>query len=348
MKKIYTLLSVLLFAGSVNVKAQDTLLYEGFQFVMDSYLISVTSPPVGTNTDSMWYNYDADQLADGAGGTNARPDDWWQILAFADSNLYIQGTTDTNIVMGANSWFSSPGQADNWLITSNVQLGDHDTLFWKAAPRQTPRYVDGYEVRLSTTTNSDLAFTNLLFTAAEMTAISGTSADSTFSGYTFSTPGFVHGLDGTYTEFDNDSARLIGILKPFSMPLDAYANQNVFIAFHHTSFDDNLISIDDIMIRGTASNPIAGIKENKFDLNLNVFPNPAGDNAQLNFQLTAETEVTINVNDVTGKLVYSENKGSLAHGRHFATINTAALANGFYTIAVQTKNGTSTTKLIVQ
>ena len=347
MKKIYTLLSVLLFAGSVNLKAQDTLLYEGFQFVMDSYLISVTSPPVGTNIDSMWYNYDADQLADGAGGTTPRPDDWWQILAFADSNLYIEGTQDTNIVMGSNSWFGSPGQADNWLITKNVQLGDHDTLFWKSAPRQTPRYLDGYEVRLSTTTNSDLAFTNILFTAAEMTSITGAN-DSVFTGYEFSTPGFVHGQDGTFTEFNNDSARLMGILKPFSVPLDAYANQNVFIAFHHTSFDDNLISIDDILIRGDASNPVAGIKENKFDLNLNVFPNPAGDNAQLNFQLFTETSVTISVTDVTGKLVYSENKGSLASGRHFATINSGALANGFYTIAVQTKNGTSTAKLIVQ
>ncbi len=348
MKKIYTLLSVLLFAGSVNIKAQDTLLYEGFQFVMDSYLSSITSPPVGTTTDSVWYNYDADQLDDGSGGSTSRPGDWWQIRAFADSNLYVEGTMDTNIVMGSNSWFAPIGIADNWLITSNVQLGEHDTLFWKSATRQAPRFVDGYQVRLSTTTNSDLAFTNILFTAAEMTAFSGTGADSTFSGYTFSTPGFVHGLDGTYTEFDNDSARLIGILKPFSFPLDAYANQNVFIAFHHNSNDDNLISIDDIMIRGTASNPVAGIKENKFDLNLNLFPNPAGDNTQLNFQLSSETEVTINVNDVTGKLVYSENKGTLAYGRHFATINTAALANGFYTIAVQTKNGTSTTKLIVQ
>lgn len=347
MKKIYILLSVLLFAGSVNLKAQDTLLYEGFQYVMDNYLSHITSPLAGTTTDSMWYDYDADQLADGAGGTTARPDDWWQILAFADTNLYVEGTTDTNVVMAANSWFSSPGQADNWLITQNVQLGDHDTLFWKSAPRQTPRYLDGYEVKISTTTNSDLAFSTVLFSAAEMTAINGTN-DSVFSGYTFSSPGFIHGEDGTFTEFDNDSARLIGVLKPFSVALDVYANQNVFIAFHHTSFDDNLISIDDILIRGTASNPIAGIKENKMDLILNLFPNPSNNNTQLNFELSAETELSISITDVTGKLVYSENKGTLTRGRHFANINTAALANGFYTVAVQTKNGKSTAKLIVQ
>lgn len=350
MKKIYTLLSVLLFAGSVNIKAQDTLLYEGFQFVMDSYLTSIQTPPIGKTTDSMWYNYDADQLADGAGGTTARPDDWWQTRAFADSNLYISGTTDTNIVMTSNSWFSSPGLASNLLITSNIQLGEHDTLFWKSAPVQTPRYLDGYQVKISTTTNDDFAFSTVLFTAAEMTQLSTIPGDSSsFVTHVFST-GFVHGIDSTYIEADTNrpSKAYSGILRPFSVPLDAYANQNVFIAFHHNSFDDNLISIDDILIRGTASNPVAGIKENKFDLNLNVFPNPAGDNAQLNFQLTVETEVIINVNDITGKLIYSENKGTLAHGRHFATINTAVLANGFYTIAVQTKNGTSTTKLIVQ
>lgn len=344
MKKIYTLLSVLLFAGSVNIKAQDTLLYESFNFqnFYDNYLIKDIQPPPVVTTDTLWYSYDADNLADGSGGN--REGGWFPVLPFASID------TANNIAIASSSWFLPAAAASNWLISPNVQLGEHDTLFWKSAPIQTPRYLDGYQVKLSTTTNDDLAFTHVLFTAAEMTQTSAVPGDSAiFANHTFSS-GFIHGLDSTYIEIDitQPTGASRGQLRPFSVPLDAYANQNVFVAIHHNSFDDNLISIDDMMIRGTASNPVAGIKENKFDLKLNLFPNPAGDNAQLNFQLTSETEVTINVNDVTGKLVYSENKGTLAHGRHFATINTAALANGFYTIAVQTKNGTSTTKLIVQ
>lgn len=338
MKKIYTLLAGFILFGSFTSRGQDTLLYESFNFqnFYDNYLISDVVPPPGVTTDSLWYSYDADGFADGSSGS--RDGGWFAVSPFADVD------TLNNVALAANSWFSPPGVANNWLITPNVLLGTNDTLFWRSAPFQTPRYCDGYQVLISTTSNIDYAFTDTLFTAAEMTAILGTN-DSSFSGYSFS-PGFVHGLDGTFTQY-SDSARFRGALRPFSKPLDAYANQNVFIAIHHNSDDDNLISIDDVMIRGT-KNPNLGIKENKFDLKLNVFPNPAKDHAQLNFELMDETAVTISVHDITGKLVYSENKGSLLHGRHFASINTAALTKGFYTITIQTINGKSSAKLIVQ
>ncbi|MFY9307713.1 MAG: T9SS type A sorting domain-containing protein [Bacteroidia bacterium] len=348
MKKVYTLFSVMLFAV-LGAKAQDTLLYESFQFVMDSYLME--GAPPGNVEDEMWYNFDADELADGSGGTGERPGGWWQILPFADADSIDPLTMDTNLVMTANSWFTSPDQANNWLITQNIKLGDHDTLFWSSAPRQTPRYLDGYEVKLSTTTNDDFSFTHVLFTAAEMTGLSTIPGDSSnFANHTFSS-GFVHGEDSTYIVFDtaDPTGAYNGMLRPFWVALDPYANQNVFIAFHHNSFDDNLISIDHIMVRGTPSNPAAGIKEqNRNDLSLDVFPNPANEFAQLNFELPAETEVTITVSDVTGKVVYSENKGSQLAGRHFAKINTSSLAKGFYSIAVQTNNSRNTVKLIVK
>ena len=186
MKKIYTLIAGFIMFGAFVSKGQDTLLYEGFQFVMDSYLTHTINPPPGVVSDSMWYNYDADQLSDGSGSPTPRKDDWFQSMSFSDSNLYVPGTVlDTNIVMASNSWFSAPGKADNWLITRNIQLGAHDTLFWKSAPRQTPRYLDGYQVLISSTNNSDISFHDTLFTAAEMTQIVGNN-DSIFSGYKFS------------------------------------------------------------------------------------------------------------------------------------------------------------------
>lgn len=344
MKKIYFLLAIFFMTGTVS-KAQDTLLYEGFQFDMSTYMINTISPPPANTIDAMWYDYDADQLADGSGAATPRADDWWQTLPYANADLYTAaGFPDTNIVMSSNSWFSPFAIADNWLITPNIQLGSADTLFWKSAPSQTPRYLDGYEVKISTTTNDDLAFTTVLMTLAEMTAILGTN-DSAFSGYTFSTPGLVHGSDGMYTEYQADSARLKGVLRPFMVPLNAYANANVFIAFHHNSDDDNLISIDDILIRGTLFN---GIKENKNDLALNIFPNPATDDVQVSYTLTSETMVTINLYDVTGKLVTSVSRGEEQNGRHFASINTSSIAKGFYTVKVITNFGQSTSKLIVR
>lgn len=348
MKKIFTFLSVLTVGIAVNTQAQDTLLYEGFQADSLPY-IGIISAPTTNTVDTMWYSYDGDGFSDASGGN--RPGQWYLSLAFADVDSTDLPTMDTNVVMISNSWLSNQEQANNWLITRNIQLGEHDTLFWKSAPFQTPRYLDGYEVLLSTTNNEDLSFTEVLFTAAEMTDLSTVVGDSSdFANFQFST-GFVHGLDNTYIEraLGDSTGAFRGQLRPFSAPLDAYANQNVFIAFHHNSNDDNLISIDDILIRGTPSNPVASIKElGRNDLSLNVFPNPAVESAQINFQLATETEVAITLADLTGKIIYSENKGSMVAGRHFATINTSTLAKGFYTIAVKTNNSTNTTKLIVK
>lgn len=353
MKKIYLLLSMFLLTGTF-VKAQDTLLFEDFELLRfyDTLLIDcqVTgTPPPGVTGDMNWYNMDSDGDPDGSGGS--RPDGWFALAPFSVVDQYetVYGTIpapDTNTVIGCNSWTSGLLPQMNWLITSSVNLGSADTLFWKSAPRQTPRYLDGYEVRLSTTTNADNVgtFSNLLFTASEMTAL---GTDTTYSTYTFSpTTGFIHGADGNYIDPTLGGNSHQGQLRPFSVPLNAYANMSVYIAFLGTSTDDNLISIDDVLIRGTLST--IGINENANDIALNLFPNPATDNVQVNYTLTAETTVTIDMYDVTGKLVATESKGEQAQGRHFAHINTSSLAKGFYTVKVTTNFGQNTSKLIVR
>lgn len=349
MKKIYVLLSMFLLTGTF-VKAQDTLLFEDFELTRfyDTLLIDANVSgilPGSVTDDPNWYSVDSDGDTDGSGGS--RPDGWFALQPFSVVDQYetVYGGTppDTNTVLGTNSWTTSLLPQQNWLITSSVQLGSADTLFWKSAPRQTPRYLDGYQVRLSTTTNTDnfSNFSNILFDAAQMTVL---GTDTTYSTYTFST-GFVHGQDGTYIDYAGTSNSHQGQLRQFSAPLNAYANQKVYIAFIGNSTDDNLISIDDVMIRGTLYN---SINENKNDLSLNLFPNPATDNVQVNYTLSSESMVTINLYDVTGKLVATESKGEQAQGRHFAHINTSDLAKGFYTVNVVTSFGASTSKLIVR
>ncbi len=357
MKKIYTLLACVLLAANVS-KAQDTLLFEDFELnnFWSFHLDSVDLLPANF-TDTMWYSADLDALTPAPNGIQWQGFFPLKALSVVDQYETIYGTTvpDTNTVIGANSWTEAgdgpAGLENNWLVTPSLVLGAHDTLFWKSAPRQTPRYLDGYEVRLSTTTNEDIAFTHLLFTAGEMIG-APIDGDTTFANYTFSPTGsnvFLHGEDETYIDIASvgTKASHIGQLRPFSVALDSFANQTVFIGFHHNTHDDVLITFDDIMVRGEHTT-ITGINENKSNFSINVFPNPAGDNAQLSFELTSETSVAITVYDVAGKAVYSENEGTLSRGRHFAQINTAALAKGFYTVTVQTSTGRSTAKLMVK
>lgn len=342
MKKIYLLAISLIALCSLKSKAQDTLIYESFDF-QAFYDNMVTGFPPAVSADAAWYNYDGDAHADGSG--NSREDAWFAVLPFSDVD-----TVNSNAAIGSNSWFTAPAAVDNWLISPSITLEAHDTLFWKSAPSQTPRYADGYKVKISTTDNDILSFGTTLYTAAEMTALSSQGEDTVYSNFTFGPSGaFVHGADGTYIDpADLTATHLLhnGRLRPFYVALDAYAGQNVFIAFHHDSYDDNMISIDDFMIRGT--NLAAGVKEDKKELGLNVFPNPAVDAAQVNYNLDSETSVIISIYDVTGKLISSLNKGTQAAGRHFSMINTAEMANGFYTVTVQTGATRSTTKLIVK
>ncbi len=359
MKKIYVLLAFLL-TGTSLVKAQDTLLFEDFELIRfyDTLLVDCnalgTTPPAIT-TDIQWYSMDGDGVADGS-TAGTRPLGYFAVKPFSVVDQYetVYGTIaapDTNTVISASSWTNTTDVQQNWLITPSIPLGTHDTLFWKSATFQTPRYLDGYQVRLSTSTNADntAAFSNVLFNASQMTVL---GSDSTFSSYTFAptavSGAFVHGLDGTYIDWASTTAPIShrGQLRKFSVALDTYANQTVFIAFLGNSTDDNLISFDDVMIRGTLST--IGINEKNNDLGLNLFPNPATENVQVNYTLTAETTVTINLYDVTGKLVSSTSNGSQDQGRHFAHINTADLAKGFYTVKVATSFGQSTSKLIVR
>jgi hypothetical protein len=357
MRKIYILLAFLL-TGTLT-KAQDTLLFEDFELAnfYDNILINCndlgTTPP-GIAVDTNWYSMDSDGDSDGSGGS--RPDGWFAVAPFSTVDEYetmygTPGAPDTNTVISSSSWTVELNPQANWLITESVQLGLADTLFWKSAPFQTPRYMDGYQVLLSETTNADnvAAFSAVLFNAAENTAL---GTDTTYSTFTFAATGpggpaaFIHGLDGNNIDIAGSGNAHRGQLRQFSVPLNAYANKKVFIAFLHNSADDNLISLDDVMIRGTLWN---GINEKDGNtLALSLFPNPATDNVQVNFTLTAETVVTINLYDVAGKLVATESKGNQSAGRHFAHINTSDLAKGFYTVKVQTAVGQSTSKLIVR
>jgi hypothetical protein len=316
--------------------------------------VASTVPP-GVAADTNWYSFDSDGVPDGS-TTGTRPLGWFAIQPFSTVDQYITPYTpgpDTNTVICSNSWTNTSDVQQNWLMTRSIQLGAADTLFWKSAPFQTPRYCDGYQVLISSTTNADntSAFSTVAFNAAEMTVL---GSDSTFSTYTFAATGtggptaFVHGQDGNNIDFASTTAPIShrGQLRQFSYPLTAFANQNIFVAFLHNTTDDNLLSIDDVMVRGTL--PTNGVNENKADLGLNLFPNPATDNVQVNYNLSAETNVTIDLYDVTGKLIASDAKGSQPAGRHFAHINTSEIAKGFYTVKVSTSFGQSTSKLIVK
>ncbi len=181
----------------------DTLLYEDFQ--------SQTIP-------TTWINLDLD----GATDANARPQDW-----FIMADLQTTTPGDTNYVATSSSWFSPAGTANNVLILDAVQPCANTVLRWTSAPFEGPIFMDGYEVRISTTGTNIADFTTTLFTMAE--SVNGTATPSA---------GTVH------SNYNGSN----GVQEQWEVSLGAYDNQTVYIAFFHDSNDDNLIMIDNIFM----------------------------------------------------------------------------------------------------
>lgn len=345
MKKQLLFSAGLLAALAVNAQ-NDTLLWNNFN--TDPFVNMQIALPPGAASDTSWYTFDVDGQADGSGGN--RPLEWFWSAAYSD-----QDTLNNGGVMGSSSWTNSSQPTENLLITPSVYIGDTNAvLSWKSAPRQTPRYLDGYQVIIGTATNDLGSFLDTVFFASEYTSLDNSNAPFSFASYTF-TPGptadpldpFVHGMDASYTEFDaaSDSSRLIGRLRPFSISLAQFSGQTIFVMFRHFCVDDNLISVDDILITGT---DLTSVAEASGSIPFKAYPNPANDIVNISFELPDAAPVTINVYDMTGKLISTEQKGNLAAGPQSTQVDVSVLATGLYRVELVTGNIRSNTRVVVQ
>lgn len=89
------------------------------------------------------------------------------------------------------------------------------------------------------------------------------------------------------------------------------------------------------------------INEVESNIGMNVFPNPAVNNATVSFELNGEAAVNVTVTDLAGQVVYTNNLGNVA-GAQNVEINTASMANGVYMVNVEANGAVSTQKLVVR
>lgn len=326
----------------------DTLLWNNFETDPTNYMqIAI---PLGNATDTSWYTFDVDGLSDGS--PSNRPGEWFWSTAFSDND-----TIGNTGVLASNSWSNTSSANDNVLITPSIYIGDTNAvLHWKSAPFQTPRYLDGYRILVSTISNDLGQFMDTIFVASEYESLDNSSLPNSFASYTFGPvptadpmAPFVHGMDGTYTDPNSttasDSSRLEGRLRPFQLSLAQYSGSTIFIMFEHTSTDDNLLEVDDILVTGT---DFTGIHEQQQELAVTLYPNPAHDNVNLRYTLENSTAVTINLYDMNGRLVSSENKGVQSAGAQQATLSVSGIPAGMYRVELVTETGRSNSRVVVQ
>ena len=89
-----------------------------------------------------------------------------------------------------------------------------------------------------------------------------------------------------------------------------------------------------------------GIEENSGIENIKVFPNPATDIINLNYELTTPSKSTISIKNILGQNIYKENIEVSTNIEK--QINTSNINKGIYFIEVDTEKGSFRKKIIIE
>ena len=117
-----------------------------------------------------------------------------------------------------------------------------------------------------------------------------------------------------------------------SYDLSAYVGQDIYVAIQHTSTDKFMLWVDDIEILGGTTS--VEVTENK---NIEIYPNPAKNN----INITNSNNSIINIIDINGKTVLSDNVNSDMYN-----IDISKLNQGTYFVRIISEKVVTIKKLI--
>ena len=79
-----------------------------------------------------------------------------------------------------------------------------------------------------------------------------------------------------------------------------------------------------------------------------IYPNPMNGNGVISFDLPTTSELTINLFDITGKMISTLAKGSFESGVNNVAINASTLENGIYLVAISNGVSSETIRLAIE
>jgi photosystem II stability/assembly factor-like uncharacterized protein len=100
----------------------------------------------------------------------------------------------------------------------------------------------------------------------------------------------------------------------------------------------------------TYHNPLVNVpsyRKPTVDNALKVYPNPTNNKITIDFTLLKDEQVQLNIIDITGKIVSSNNIGNRDIGLHSEIINCSNLPSGMYFVNLKTNTQNKTAKIIV-
>jgi hypothetical protein len=128
-------------------------------------------------------------------------------------------------------------------------------------------------------------------------------------------------------------------------PFDDDNSTHTYGDFSSTNPGNNWFSLGTQVISELNFNPaLAGLEEQEAVRFGFIAPNPTSGATTINYSLTQAGPVAIEVVDVTGKVVYAIDKGTLEAGSHLETIDASAFNSGVYFVKIAADNTVSTRK----
>lgn len=126
---------------------------------------------------------------------------------------------------------------------------------------------------------------------------------------------------------------------PFAMYFGTYG-RGVFMDMSHVTDTENEI---------VEPADYEGINTAKVGNNsIRMYPNPTAVSTTLDMSISEAGNATVKIYDMSGRIVYTENYGTLEAGRHTRTINCQSFRNGIYVVNMTCGNASVTSKLVVK
>lgn len=242
------------------------------------------------------------------------PMDFARYYSLAAWDFISTDVNDSAFFFGATSWFNPAGQADNWLEMGPITLpATGATLSWYV--KNNPGYRDGYEVLINT---GGMDYTNF-------------GDPNIYSRTDLATDPVVVAGDTTWTQITANIPAM-------------YLGQPIFIAWHHTANDQDVIYFDNFLVKEA---PVSVSELNNDFTMSEVFPNPFNTNANFNINLTNASDVSYMITDLSGKVLVNQTEFNVPAGNNRINISADGMSSGMYYINVTAGNSKVTKKLQV-
>lgn len=136
----------------------------------------------------------------------------------------------------------------------------------------------------------------------------------------------------------------------FTIPLTYVDGNNpdtciiVMKASGSTPTNNDYLWVDNLAFSGS----VTGIENHvSFVTNMVVFPNPSTETINVNLNLKSSQKVSIELTDITGKLILTKDAGTLT-GESKQTLNVTGVSKGTYLVRVVAEAGTEVRKIVIE